>query len=163
MSVTQESDMPPTLPKTQRPPGHIFQAGGTIGLLAMVLSVGLSLLGLIDRINHWISDIITQGNEVAAVKFLPPWTLWLVVMVAAFAIPWTLLCVPGLWRRWVLWLSSLVVLAGWIPVLGLAAYFPEVAAPFIAAVWSGLCAMVYARNHLMPYEILPTEGMHETR
>jgi uncharacterized membrane protein YjjB (DUF3815 family) len=128
----------------------------------MVLSVGLTLLGVVDRLNQWVFSVVIPENEVVALNFLPPWLIWLVVVLAAFAIPWTLLCVPGTWRRWVLWISSLVVIAGWIPVLVLAAYSPQVAAPFVAAVWSGLCAMIYARNHLMPCEMPSTGGMHET-
>ncbi len=148
---------------SQRPAGHVFLAGGTIGLLAMVLSVGLSLIGIIDRVNAWISDVITHGNASALVNSLPLWTQWLAVMVVAFAIPWVILAVPGILRRLVLWISIVAVISFWIPVLGIAAYSPVVTAPLIAALWSGLCAMVYARNHEMPCEINQMKSADETR
>jgi hypothetical protein len=63
-----------------------------------------------------------------------------------------MLATPGGWRRFVLWITSVVLVSAWAPVLSLAAHAPEISAPWIAAVWSGVCALVYTANHRMPCE-----------
>jgi hypothetical protein len=92
-------------------------------------------------------------------KSLPDGVLWLAAVIFAFGLAFVILGTPGTWRRVVLWVTSLVLIAGWAPVLGLAAHAPEIGGPFIAALWSGACALVYAGNHRMPSDESPeTDG-----
>jgi hypothetical protein len=127
---------------TPRPAGHLLIAAATIGSLSIILVAGLGLLGILDRVNRMLIQIMPHSPS----RELP----WLAAMIVAFALAFSILGVSGTWRRVVLWITTLVVVAAWTPVLSLAAYVPQTAAPLIAALWSGACAMVYAGNHLMP-------------
>jgi len=74
--------------------------------------------------------------------------------------------VAGTWRRLVLWITALVLVAAWAPVLSLAARAPDIGAPFTAVLWSGVCALVYAGNHRMACdeasEEITSNSSHET-
>jgi hypothetical protein len=152
--------MLPSSSLSPRPVGQVSLAGGTIGLLSLLLCVGLSLLGINARMNTALQGLVAdQGIG----HTLPLWTIWLGVLVFAFGIPWILLHIPQAWRRLAVWLTMVVVIGGWVPVLGLAAYAPDLAAPIVAAVWSGICAMIYSANHRMPCDSLQTSDSHEAR
>ncbi len=120
-----------------------------IGSLAVVLAAGFGFLGLMDRANDLVAEVLGSGGLGAPVKLLPDWAIWLAAVIGAFGISLAILSVPGNWRRAVLWLTALVVTAGWGPVLMLAAHAPEIAVPMLAVFWSGLCAYVYASRHRM--------------
>jgi hypothetical protein len=62
-----------------------------------------------------------------------------------------------------LWLTAVVVVAGWAPVLVLAARAPDIGAPLIAVLWSGICAVVYAGNHRMAVDEIVSKSPHEAR
>jgi hypothetical protein len=51
-----------------------------------------------------------------------------------------------------LWLSAVILVAAWAPVLSLAARAPDIAAPLVATIWSGICALVYVSRHRMPVD-----------
>lgn len=131
------------------PVGHVLFPAAAIGSLSVLLAVGLSLLGIMARVDRVISMLMAQGKQAGFPKALPEWTLWLATLVFAYGLAFALLSVPGTWRRLVLWITALVLVAGWAPVLSLAAHAPQVSAPFIAVLWSGVCALVYAENHQM--------------
>jgi hypothetical protein len=120
-----------------------------IGSLSILLAVGLSVLGIVDRVNGLIPKAIMPGKAAGFPKVLPEWSVWLAAVVLAFGLAFAILSVPGTWRRLVLWITTAVLVACWAPVLGLAARAPDIAAPFIATLWSGVCALVYAGNHRM--------------
>lgn len=144
-----------------RPEGHVLVPATAIGSLSILLVTGLAALGILDRVNLMISGIISSGKEGAFPKNLPAAWIWLGAIVFAFGVSFSILQVPGTWRRVMLWLSALVVVSGWAPVLGLAARSPEIAAPWIATVWAGVCALVYAGNHRMACDEIsrnPTTG-----
>lgn len=145
------------------PVGHVPLPAAAIGLLSVLLVAGLGLLGILDQVDLTISNIVSQGKWMAFPKALPAWALWLATVLFAFGLSFTILNVPGTWRRVMLWITAVLVVAGWAPVLGLAAYAPEVAAPLIATLWSGLCALVYAGNHRMPCDATPSNQIHEAR
>ena len=65
-------------------------------------------------------------------KALPEWSVWLATVIFAFWLAFAILSVAGTWRRVVLWITALVLIAGWAPVLSLAARSPDIGAPFIA-------------------------------
>ena len=153
-----------------RPAGHVLVPAAAIGSLSTLLAAGLGALGILSRVNLAVSKLISQGKPAVFPKSLPEWSVWLATVLFAFGLAFSILNVQGTWRRVMLWITTMVIVAGWAPVLGLAAHAPEIGAPFIAAVWSGVCAMVYAGNHRMPCdapagsasEISP-ENPHEAR
>ena len=95
-------------------------------------------------------------------KHLPDWSIWLAAVFLAFGLAFALLETPGLGRRLILWFTAVFLTAAWAPVLSLAAHSPDIAAPWIATVWSGVCAIVYTANHRMPCDA-PTSRSHDAR
>lgn len=134
----------------QRPPGHVFVPAAAIGGLSISLAAGLGLLGLIEQLNSGIARLVSRDGAENFPKHLPESTVWAVTGLFAFSLAAAILGTPDLWRRMVLWISSIVLIAAWAPVLSLAAHAPDISAPWIATLWSGVCAIVYAANHRMP-------------
>lgn len=144
------SKMPPA-----RPIGHVFVPAVGIGSLSILLAAGLGVLGILERFNLMISRLVSEGRTVDFPKALPGWILWMATVFFAVGLAFSILSVPGTWRRVVLWFTALVLIAGWAPVLSLAAHAPEICGPFIATLWAGICALVYAGNHRMPCDEAP--------
>ena len=92
---------------------------------------------------------MSQGKPASFPKALPEWAVWLAVVLFALGLAFAILSVAGTWRRVVLWITTAALVAAWAPVLALAAHAPDISAPFIAVIWSGVCALVYAGNHQM--------------
>lgn len=134
---------------------HVSVTACLIGLLSILLAAGLKMLGILGRVDLMVASMTAQGKEQDFPKTLPPALVWLVAFGLAVGIAFAILHVPGTWRRVMLWLTALVLVAGWAPVLSLAAHFPAVGAPWIATLWSGVCALVYAGNHRMPCDHVP--------
>jgi hypothetical protein len=126
------------------------------GALAVLLAVGLDALGVSARLDGWLAARLLEATGQAAAagfpKALPAWALWSGTTVLAFGLAGAMLTVAGSWRRVVLWLTTLALIAAWAPVLALAAHAPQVSAAFTAALWAGLCAWFYARSHILPAE-----------
>ena len=133
-----------------RPAGHVRVAAAAIGLLSILLAAGLSVLGILERVNGAIAKGLLAGKATGVPKMLPEWLVWCAAVLLAFGLSFAILNVAGTWRRCVLWLTTVVLVAGWAPVLSLAAHAPDIAAPLIATFWSGVCALVYAGNHRLP-------------
>ncbi len=135
-----------------------------IASLSILLTAGLGALGILARVNVAIGRIVAQGEAVAVwPKALPDWVVGLATVAFALGISWTILSVQSGWRRLLLWITSLVILAGWAPVLSLAAHTPDIGGPWIAVLWSGVCALVYAKNHQIITKDSPVNESHETR
>lgn len=140
----------PEIPAIQnRQPGHILVPGLTIGGLSITLAVGLAAFKAIDRANLWIATIVSRGGRETFPKHLSDSLIWFTAILLAVAIAIAILATRGTWRRLVLWISAMVLTAAWAPVLSLAAHAPDIAVPWIATVWSGVCALVYASKHRM--------------
>ncbi|MES2474349.1 MAG: hypothetical protein V4640_01120 [Verrucomicrobiota bacterium] len=135
-----------------RHPGHVNGAALAIGSLSMLLVAGMALPGIVDRLDGMVARMTAEGAA-GFPKSLPTWCVWLFTLFVSYAVPFAILGAPGTWRRVMLWLTALVLVAGWAPVLVLAAHAPDVAAPWIATLWSGVCALVYAKNHRMPVDV----------
>ncbi len=131
------------------PVGHVLAPALAIGVLAVLLVAGLSALKAVDRVNLTIAQFMKHGEQTVFSKQLPEWVIWLATVVFAFGISFAILSVPGMWRRLVLWLTTIFLVAGWAPVLVLAARSPDIAMPLIAVIWSGMCALIYTNNHDM--------------
>lgn len=162
MAFMNEESTPKSLPT-----GHVAVPALAIGSLSMVLVAGLGILGIPDRANLLVSNLVSRHGTEDFPKAVPEWLVWMMAVVFGFGIAFSILGTAGNWRRIMLLLTALVVVGGWAPVLGLAAHFPAVAAPWIATLWSGICALVYARNHRMACddaaEEPPTVIPHEAR
>jgi hypothetical protein len=138
-----------------RPDGHVAVPAAAIGGLSIVLAGGLAALGALDRVNTLVAGLVSRGGAEKFPKHLAGGWIWLATVVFAFGLSFAMLGTPGQWRRVVLWLTAAVLVAAWAPVLSLAAHAPEIAAPWIATVWSGVCSLVYAANHRMAVDPKP--------
>ena len=117
--------------------------------MSLVLAAGLDLLGVLTQVNAGIARIVSRGGAEMFPKQVPAWCLWLAAALFSFALAAAILGTPGPIRRVILWLSAVILMAAWAPVLSLAAHVPEIAGPWIATVWSGVCALVYSSLHRM--------------
>ena len=132
-----------------RPPGHVLVPAAAIGGLSLVLATGLEALGFLKRLNAEIAAQFSRNGLEKFPKHLPDWSFWLAAVGFSFALAAAILGTPGHARRAVLWITAVVLTGAWAPVLSLASHSPDIAAPWIATLWSGVCAMVYAANHRM--------------
>ncbi len=141
-----------THPKPQHPhpAGHVLVPAAAIGGLSLVLAAGLEMLGILRRANSGIARLVSRDGMEKFPSHLPDLVVWLAAALFAFGLAAAVLATPGTWRRVVLWITASVLVAAWAPVLSLAAHAPEIAAPWIATLWSGVCAIVYSSNHRMP-------------
>lgn len=137
-------------PQNPHPDGHVILSAAAIGGLSMALTAGLEMLGILPRMNAVIARLVSRGGAETFPQTLPDWWVWLGATVFAFGTAAAILGTPGQLRRGMLWLSAVVLVIAWAPVLSLAARAPEIAAPCVATVWSGICALVYASRHEMP-------------
>jgi hypothetical protein len=136
--------------RNPHPAGHVLLPAAAIGGLSVVLAAGLELLGVLVGMNAVIARMVSRGGAETFPNALPEWSVWLAATVLAFGVAIAILGTPGGLRRVLLWLSAVVLVAAWAPVLGLAAFAPDIAAPCVATIWSGICALVYASRHAMP-------------
>ncbi|MEI6176391.1 MAG: hypothetical protein WCS43_05835 [Verrucomicrobiota bacterium] len=147
-SITMPAVTPKKNPKP-RPPGHVLVPAAAIGGLSLVLATGLEALGFLNRLNTEIAEQFSRDGQEKFPNHLPDWSIWLAAAAFSFALAAAILATPGHARRAVLWITAVVLTGAWAPVLSLAAHSPDIAAPWIATLWSGVCAMVYAANHHM--------------
>jgi hypothetical protein len=129
----------------------------------MVLAAGLQMLGWLQRLNAEIARLVASTDNDSFQKTLPDRGVWLAAAVFALGLALAILGTPGHARRAILWISTLVVVTAWAPVLGLAAHAPNIAAPWIATLWSGACAMVYASQHHMACDPQPNSTADDPR
>jgi hypothetical protein len=141
--------VPVTRSANIHPEGHVLIPTGAIGGLSILLAGGLAALGVIARVNSSLAMVVSREGRQTFPKHLPEWSIWLATVFFAFALAFAILSTPGHWRRLLLWLSSVVLMGAWAPVLSLAAHSPDIAAPWVATVWAGVCAVIYAANHRM--------------
>ena len=125
--------------------------------MSLVLAVGLELTGGLARLNDLAFRLVAAGGLAKFPKQLPDWSLWLAAVLAAFGMAAALLLTSGGVRRILLWLTAVLLVTAWAPVLGLAARYPAVAAPWVTTVWSGACALFYASRHRMPCDEIPRD------
>lgn len=143
-------------PVHRLPVAHVPTATALIGGLAVLLAGGLQWLGVLARADGVVAAVLREGmgqsGSGGGAKTLPEWIWWAGTVVVAFGLSVAMLSVPGTWRRLVLWLTTLVLVAGWAPVLALASREPRVSGPLVAVIWVGMCAWFYARTHILPCE-----------
>ena len=145
--MEEDVSFPVFMSSSRQSEGHVLAPALAIGSLALVLAAGFGFVGIMDRANDGIATGLQVGS--GTLKSLPEWAVWLAAAVGAYGLAMVILSVPGTWRRVMLWVTSLALVAGWGPVLVLAATEPVVAVPLLATFWSGLCSLVYASRHRM--------------
>ncbi|MBK1882880.1 hypothetical protein JIN85_10665 [Luteolibacter pohnpeiensis] len=141
-----------TSKSSPKPDGHVAAASLVIGSLAMLLTGGFALLHLLERLDLMLVAKLSSGIHLSFSNLLPAWQVWGFTLIVSYGIAASILAIRGNWRRWIFWLVALGLIIFWVPVLILASYEPKIAAPFIAGLWSGICAMVYVGKHRMPGE-----------
>ena len=144
-----------------RPVGHVLVPAVAIGALSLLLAAGLELLGSLGVFSSGIAGSLAEGKPFP--KELPAWAVWLAAVFFAFGMSFALLNIPTTWRRVVVWISAVVVVIGWAPVLALAARKPEISAVLVATLWSGVCSLVYAGRHRMDCDQFPEKNPDEAR
>ena len=135
--------------------GHVLVPAAAISGLSIALAAGLEAFGVHNLTNAAIARFVSRGGAEGFANHLPESLVWLAAAAFAFGLPFTILSTPGNARRAGLWITTGFLVAAWAPVLSLAAYQPDISAAWIATVWSGVCALVYAANHRMPCDTPP--------
>ncbi|MFD0894363.1 hypothetical protein KBB96_06860 [Luteolibacter ambystomatis] len=145
--MTHHSD-----PVEKLPRGTVAVPAASIGVMTLVLAVGFQSVGLLDRADTAMLGWIKAAGIEGAPVMLSAWLGWLVALVVAFGLPMAILETPTHWRRTVVWIAAIAVVAAVWPVLAVSAKWWPVTPSLVAVVWSGLCAKIYASRHHMPCE-----------
>jgi hypothetical protein len=131
-------------------PGQVVAPSLLFGTMALGLAFGLDILGfwssLDDSVTAWMDRL---GDDMSDV---PSGYLIMLTIFSAYLLPLLMLSSPHWWRRFILWLSLLLITIAWLPVLALAQWKLRPCVPVVALCWSGLCAFIYGLNHLLPCE-----------
>jgi len=139
-------------PADKLPRGTVAVPAASIGVMTLVLAVGFQAVGLLDRVDTALLGGMKSAGLEGAPVMQAPWLGWLVAFAVAFGLPMAILETPTHWRRTVVWLAAIAVVAAVWPVLAVSAKWWPVAPSLVAVVWSGLCAKIYASRHHMPCE-----------
>lgn len=136
---------------------HIGLAVLSAGAMALALAAGLRFLGLMGKIDGFFESVFFLKGMAPPPNSLSYLALWGGSALLAFLLPAVILNIPGLWRRLVVWALTLVLTLAWGPVLLLSAYKPEIGVALISVLWSGVCAIFYTTNHVLPVDKPPTK------
>lgn len=139
-----------TIQSANLPRGEVAGPVTAIGSLALLLSAGFGMMGVIDDLNASTAQWVASWGLAGTMRQVSPWIAWLCSAALGYGFAAALLMTPGLGRRLVIWVSGLVLLLCWVPVLALAAWDFPVFAPLVAALWSGVSSLVYTLRHRMP-------------
>ena len=131
---------------------HTGLAAFAAGAMALALAFGFDLLHLMDRINPIFAKAFSPKGMGGTLLPLNPWILWVGTAALAFSLPAIILHIPGTWRRMVVWVGLLLLTLSWAPVLILASLTPDIGVAVVAVLWSGVCAMFYSANHILPVD-----------
>ena len=136
--------------KTARIPGTVGSTTLLIGTMSLALVLGLCSMNFWDQPNDEITMWTSRLGE--GMREVPSGGVLVFAAVMAYLTVFLILSSPGLWRKWVIWLSLMLLAMGWIPVLALASWKLAPCMPITAGLWSGICAFVYAKRHELPCE-----------
>lgn len=130
------------------PPGHVRMPVVLTGSMGLALAGGLDLLGMLEVFNQHLAGLFTDDAE-PLTPVVSTKVLWIATAIVAYGMALIVLEIPGNWRRLVIWISTMAVIVGWLPVAIIANAHAPVAAPLVAAAWAGLCTIIYAARHHM--------------
>lgn len=131
---------------------HIGLAAFSAGAMALGLAAGLLFLGLMEKVNGFLQGMLTPKGMEPPVNALSDAAIWGGSVFLAFILPALILNIPGLWRRLLVWGLAFALTFAWGPVLLLAAFKPEIGVALVAVAWSGVCAIFYTTNHVLPVD-----------
>jgi hypothetical protein len=135
-----------------KPPAHPGAAVLAIGGMSLVLAAALELLGFSRKLDAAVAVWISGSGLGGGFRALPGYVPWLWTVPLVFGLAAGMLGSRLNWRRSVLWVTTLFLTLGWIPVLALAGCKAAVTTPLLALVWCGLWSMIYATRHQEPGE-----------
>ena len=138
----------PTHNPDELPPGHVPIPVILTGSMGLALAGGMHVLGLLEPLDHAFASLVSPDADALAPAVSNP-VLWIATAAVSYGLALVVLEIPGTWRRAVIWISTMVVIAAWLPVAAIAHKHAAVAAPLIAAAWAGLCTIIYAARHHM--------------
>ena len=138
----------PTRHHETRPPGHVPLPVLLTGGMGLALAGGIHFLGLLEPLDAALLSLVSPEDEQPPAAVSPAF-LWIATAAITFGLAFVMLEVPGTWRRAVIWASTMVVVAAWLPVAAIAQQHAPVTAPLIAGAWAGLCSIIYAARHHM--------------
>lgn len=146
------------------PAGHVRLPVVLTGSMGLALAGGLHALGLLEILDRYLVGLVSDDAD-ALTPAVSATALWIATASVAYGLALVILEVPGNWRRITLWISTMAVIAGWLPVAAIAHTHVAVAAPLVAAAWAGLCSIIYAARHHMgadePVEPQPPASAEE--
>ena len=147
---------------THKHPAHVGFATIAITLMAIGLSAGLKFLGLLARLDTWLTELVIKLGLSAPVHSLDPYLLWIVTSILAASLTAVMLNISSNWRRILVWILTLIITLFWVPVLLLASHKPDIGVAFIALLWAGCCALIYTMNHEMPADLTENNNTTQT-
>lgn len=134
------------------PRGTVALPASAIGGMSLAVALGFQSVGLNARIDASLLGWLNAMGLGTTPVVLPAAIGWGLSLLFGFGLSFAILESPGHARRAMLWLSTLVIVMGLLPVLGLSAKWWSQAPLLVSVVWSGLCSIIYATRHWMPCE-----------
>ncbi len=116
-----------------------------ITLLSLVLASGFEMLGLLAPANRWLTQTMARGLDLP--NELPVWLPWAVKLAMVFGFSLAILTEKSQWKRIIIALTAVFSMASWLPVMVLAAYRIDLAAPLVSIAWAVFGACIYAARH----------------
>lgn len=147
---------------THKHPAHVGFATIAITLMAIGLSAGLKFLGLIARLDTWITELVIKLGLSAPVHSLDPYLLWTATATLALGLTAVMLNVSSSWRRILVCILALIITLFWVPVLLLASHKPDIGVALIGLLWAGCCSLIYTKNHEMPADLTDNNNTTQT-
>jgi hypothetical protein len=133
--------------------GHPFTAAAVVGSFALAVAVLLRVAGVFKGTDVSFREWYLERGFGVAAESVQPWWDFLLVLVAVYGLVWFLFETPGMTRRLLVLMTSLVLLLTASPVLALWGTFWSPVGVMLGVAWSGFCAILWARQHPMPCEL----------
>lgn len=137
-------------PAISLPQGSVFAPSLTIAAISVMLALGLNFGHVLEPVDAWLTRELAGNGWGETLVELPNWWSGAAILLVSFGLSCAMLASPAHWRRLVLWFSAVLVLIGWAPALALAGRQIDIAAPLVAALVSGACALGYGARHRLP-------------
>jgi len=143
------------------PRGRLASSCLLFGGLSLALACALHSLGLFEPGDIWLQQFLSWMFSETLRTLVPDHLLFMVAAIFSFGIVFAVLDSPATWQRLVIGVIALVVVLTVVPACALwQLYF----SPFLVGVaffWAWFCAMMYAGQHTMPCELVPTHHIEE--
>lgn len=121
--------------------------------MSLVLSIVLEVLGFSRKLDVVVTEWIGGAGLKGPFQDLPGYVPWLWTVPLVIGIAYTMLNSRMVWRRVVLWVTTLALTIAWVPVFALAGFHVAITTPLFALAWCGLWSLIYATRHEEPGEV----------